>query len=114
MGKDIEIGTRTHGDVWIVDISGDVTALTGEAIEEAYRKVCQAGSKKIVFHFAEHVYINSGGIAFLIGIASESKKLGQTVRITGLSAHFHKIFDMVGLTRYLSIFPSEEAALEGL
>ena len=114
MGKDIEIGTRIKGDVWVLDISGDVTALTGEALEEAYRKVCQAGSEKIVFHFAADVYVNSGGIAFLIGIASESKKLDQTVRITGLSPHFQKIFDMVGLTRYLSIFPSEEAALEGL
>ncbi len=114
MGKDIAIGTRTKGDVWILDISGDVTALTGAAVEEAYQKVCQAGSKKLLFHFAEGVYINSGGIAFLIGIASESKKHEQIVRITGLSAHFQKIFDMVGLTRYMAVFPSEEAALDGL
>jgi anti-anti-sigma regulatory factor len=42
----------------------------------------------------------------------ESQERAQTIRITGLSDHFHKIFDMVGLTRYIKIFPSEEAALK--
>jgi hypothetical protein len=31
--------------------------------------------------------------------------------MAGLTAHFQKIFSMVGLTRYAQIHPSEEAAL---
>ena len=52
-----------------------------------------------------------GGIAVLIGILSESRKKEQAVRMTGLSAHFQKIFAMVGLTKYAQIHLSEEAAL---
>jgi anti-anti-sigma regulatory factor len=48
----------------------------------------------------------------LIGIASESRKNGQTVRLTGLSGHFQKIFNMVGLTKYTEIFQTEELALK--
>ena len=113
MAKDLEISTRPKGDVSVIDIKGDVTAPTGQPIEDAYHKVTAEGSKKILFAFAPDCYINSGGIAILIGILSESRKKEQAVRMTGLSAHFQKIFAMVGLTKYAQIHPSEEAALAG-
>jgi len=113
MSNDIEVTTRDQDDVAIIDIKGDVTAVTGEAIEEVYQEMSLAGSTKILLVFDKECYINSGGIAILIGIVSESQENKQVIRITGLSEHFHKIFDMVGLSRYTDIFPSEAAALAG-
>jgi len=111
--KDIEISVAKKNDVSIINIKGDVTATTGEAIEGAYQKVTTEGVKKILLFFDKDGYINSGGIAILIGVASESVKNKQQIRITGLSSHFQKIFHMVGLTKYTQIFPSEELALRG-
>ncbi len=111
MNKDIEISISNKNDVSIITIKGDVTAITGEAIEKAYQKVSEDGAKKILLCFSKESYINSGGIAILIGMAAESREKGQTIRITGLSDHFQKIFHMVGLTKYTEIFPSEELAL---
>lgn len=113
MSTDIEVTTHNQGDVAIINIKGDVTAVTGEPIEEAYQAVTLAGSTKLLLVFNKESYINSGGIAILIGIVSESQNNKQIIRITGLSEHLHKIFDMVGLTRYTAIFPSEAAALAG-
>jgi anti-anti-sigma factor len=112
MNKDIQVSISQKDDVSILNIKGDVTTIAGESIEEAYQKVTTAGAKKILLYFDKDGYINSGGIAILIGIASESRKNGQTVRMTGLSAHFQKIFSMVGLTKYTEIFPTEELALK--
>ena len=112
MSKDVEISIRAKGDISIIDIKGDVTAVTGQPIEGAYKEVSMAGSKKILLCFGQGIYINSGGIAILIGMVSESRKKEQIIRIAGLSAHFQKIFDMVGLTKYTESFPSEAAALE--
>ncbi len=112
MNKEIEVSISGKEEVSIINIRGDVTAISGEAIEKAYQKVTQEGSKKILLYFDKEDYINSGGIAILIGIASESKKNGQVIRITGLSDHFQKIFSMVGLTKYTQIFPTEESALK--
>jgi anti-anti-sigma factor len=106
-----ELSVRVKNDVSIIDVKGDVTPNTAGPIEDAYKQVTVAASKKILLCFARDGYINSGGIAVLIGIVSESRKRGQVVRMTGLSAHFQKIFDMVGLTKYARIFPSEDAAL---
>ncbi|SRR6266404_1418990 len=111
MAKDQEISTRLIGDVSVIDIRGEVTALTGQPIEHAYHRVTANGAQKILIVFASDCYINSGGIAILIGILAESKKKSQMVRMAGLTAHFQKIFSMVGLTRYAQIHPSEEAAL---
>jgi anti-anti-sigma factor len=112
MNKDIQVSISQKDDVSILNIKGDVTAITGESIEEAYQKVSKGGAQKILLYFDKDGYINSGGIAILIGIASESRKNGQTVRMTGLSGHFQKIFNMVGLTKYTEIFQTEELALK--
>jgi len=113
MNKDIDITISQQGDVSIITIKGDVTASTGEAIENAYQDVSSSGTKKILLNFGPECYINSGGIAALIGVVSESRKKEQIIRATGLSEHFQKIFNMVGLTKYIQIFPSEESALAG-
>jgi len=111
MAQQQDIKVRQHGDVSIIDIRGDVTSTTGQPIEDAYHQVSGTGAKKILLVFAADCYINSGGIAILIGILSESKKKDQKFRMTGLSAHFQKIFAMVGLTKYAPIVPSEDRAL---
>jgi len=111
MTSTLEVSTRAAGEVSVLEIKGEVTATTGQPIEEAYRQMSTAGAKKILMVFAQECYINSGGIAILIGILSESKKKAQSVRMTGLTPHFQKIFSMVGLTRYAQIHPTEQTAL---
>jgi len=112
MSQTQEVSTRLKGDVSVIDIRGEVTAASGRPIEEAYQGLCAAGAKKILLVFASDCYINSGGIAVLIGILAESKKRAQLVRMTGLTPHFQKVFSMVGLTKYAAIDPSEDAAAE--
>jgi anti-anti-sigma factor len=114
MTKNVEVLTRLQGDVSVIDIRGDVTALAGQPIEDAYSGVSAAGAKKILVVFAADCYINSGGIAVLIGVLAQTKKRAQLVRITGLTPHFQKIFAMVGLTKYAQICPSEQAAVADL
>ena len=112
MSKTPEITTRLRGEASVIDIRGEVTALTGQALEDAYHRASGAGAAKILLVFGADCYINSGGIAVLIGILGESRKKGQAVRMCGLTPHFQKIFAMVGLTKYAQIHPSEDAALK--
>jgi anti-anti-sigma factor len=113
MTNDLTVNTSEEGGIRIIAMIGDVTATTGQMVEDAYRKVSEGGATKIILAFNEDNYINSGGIAFLIGIAAESKGRGQEIRVAGLSEHFLKIFDMMGLSRYMDLFPTLENALEG-
>jgi len=112
MNKDIEVSTSQKNDVAFIDIQGDVTAVTGEVIKNAYKNEIVSNSPKILFRFDKDCYINSGGLAFLIDIASEGRKKEQKISAVGLSEHFKKIFHMIGLTRCISLFDTEESALE--
>jgi anti-anti-sigma factor len=114
MTKNVEVLTRLQDDVSVIDIRGDVTPLAGQPIEDAYAGLTAAGAKKILVVFAADCYINSSGIAVLIGVLAQTKKKAQAVRITGLTPHFQKIFAMVGLTKYAQICPSEQAAVAEL
>lgn len=111
MAEGQAVNVRHHADVTIIDITGDVTTVTGGPIEMAYHEVTAAGAKKILLVFAGDCYINSGGIAVIIGILSETRKKEQKIRMTGLSGHFQKIFGMVGISKYAQLLPSEDTAL---
>ena len=112
--KATKINTVSHkGDIAVISIQGDVTAVTGEVIVDAYGSNDVSNSPKILLQFDKDCYINSGGLAFLIDIASEGRKKRQKIHAYGLSDHFQKIFNMVGLTRCIPVFSSEEAAMKG-
>jgi len=113
MSKDIKVSISQLNDIIVIDIEGDITAVTGEVVQEAYMTDSIAEDTSILLRFAKDCYINSGGLAFLIDIASEGRKKGQKIAATGLSDHFQKIFHMVGLTRCISVFATEEEAMKG-
>jgi anti-anti-sigma factor len=111
MSDEIQVSTREMGGAMVIDLVGDVTTFAEEAINQAYQSASSDGATNIIFNFRENDYINSAGIAILIGVVTEARKRDQRLLITGLSAHFQKIFRMVGLTQYADIYPSVEEAL---
>ncbi len=109
-----EIQVEQRGDVTILDIRGDVTIFSESFLNEAYETANNQGAIKILLKFEESAYINSGGISVLIQLLSKTKKNGQQIRITGLSDHFKKIFNMVGITKFATIYNTQEEALESM
>lgn len=109
-----QISTETHRDVTVLDIKGDITAFSESSLSDAYGGATQAGAKRLLLKIGNDAYINSGGIAVLIQILAQTKRNGQTIGITGVSDHFKKIFNMVGITKFASIHDSVDLALEQL
>jgi anti-anti-sigma factor len=107
-----EINFETHGGVTIMSIRGDITAFSEAKLNEAYCSATERGAVCLLLKVAADAYINSGGIAVLIQILAQTKRNRQAIGITGLSEHFKKIFAMVGITKFATIYPSLEDALE--
>jgi anti-anti-sigma factor len=114
MNVDIQVTVRFERGATIIDLAGDVTTFAEEAINQAYHNASSDGAHNIIFNFREDDYINSAGIAILIGIVTEARKRDQRLLMTGLSAHFQKIFRMVGLTQYTDVYPTMEEALASI
>ena len=100
--------------VTCLSFSGDISSTSKEAIVGTYQSLDKATNKHILLDFKGVEYLNSSGIALVIQVLMEAKKSDQTVAICGLTPHFTKVFTMVGITKYASLYPDEAAALSAL
>lgn len=114
MGTETRIEVLKEDGLSVFEIRGDVTSSSESAFSDAYRSLKVEGAGKIILRFQEDSYINSGGIAVLIQLLAETNRNKQKIGITGLSAHFQKIFKMVGITRFAAIYPTVEEAKKNL
>ena len=109
-----DIDLVTHGAVTVLNIRGDITAFSETSLGAAYRKASEQGAGKLLLKIEKEAYINSGGIAVLIQILAQTRRNNQRVAITGISEHFKKIFNMVGITKFAEVFESPELAIKAL
>ena len=114
MNNELEIILEKHGSITVFDIQGDVTVLSEPLFSKAYDDANEQGTDNILLKFYETAYINSGGIAVLIQLLSKTKKNNQSISITGLSEHFKKIFNMVGMTKFARIYNTMDDAIADL
>ena len=94
----------------MIDLRGEVTTFAEEVVTAAYRPASEQGARHLLLNFKDVDYINSAGIAAIIGILTEARRAEQTLLITGLTPHYAKIFQMMGLAQYAPLFDTEEAA----
>jgi len=109
-----DITLEKHGAVMLLDIEGDITAFSEPFLNDAYKSANEEGASRILLKVGQDAYINSGGIAVLIQVLAQTKRNNQSIGITGLSEHFKKIFNMVGITKFANIHSSVEEGIAAL
>ncbi|MFQ3632661.1 STAS domain-containing protein [Roseiflexus sp.] len=114
LDDDLSVHIREREGVAIIDLVGDLTTFAEEKITGAYNEVSRKGARNILLNFRQNDYINSAGIAILIGVVTEVNRNNQRLAVSGLSQHFQKIFRMVGLAQYIDIYQDEDEAIRGL
>ena len=93
---------------------GDISSASKDAIVGTYQALDRASNQLILLDFKGVEYLNSSGIALVIQVLMEANKSGQTIAICGLTPHFTKVFTMVGITKYATLYPDEAAAVAAL
>ncbi len=105
-----DLQTHIEGALALLTFQGELTGSAEDALTQAYQKLALARATNILLQFHEKDYLNSAGIALLIALVSQARKEKRQVGVFGLSNHFQKIFDMIGLTDYLTIYQGEAEA----
>ncbi len=100
--------------VAVLRFEGDIASTSKEAVLGTYQALPKETSRLVLLDFSKVDYINSSGIALVIQMMIEASNSAQKIYAFGLSAHFTKVFTMVGITKYAGLFPSQEAALAAL
>ena len=99
------------GDIGILDLQGDVTALAEEALMDAYTRVSAGDARTIILNFSKTEYMNSGGIGLLVTLLIRTNRQKQRLLTYGLSEHYKHIFEITRLNEAIGIYDTEAAAV---
>jgi anti-sigma B factor antagonist len=106
-----EATVRIDGSRAIVDLSGDINRDAEPVLMGAYEEAMGAGSQTLLLNFAATEFINSTGIAVIVGILARARQEQITVNACGLTEHYEHIFKITRLADFMPMFPDEQAAL---
>jgi anti-sigma B factor antagonist len=96
----------------ILDLHGEIDASAEEALNAAYAEAEAARPNAILLNFADVDYMNSTGIALVVGLLARARKLHIPLRACGLSEHYQEIFTITRLADFMGMYGDEASALE--
>ncbi len=107
----LEARVRRQPGAAIIDLRGEINSFGETALNAAYADAEKQGNVPILLNFTDVDYINSTGIALVVGLLGRARKARRQLLACGLSEHYIEIFQITRLVDFLSIFPDEASAL---
>jgi anti-anti-sigma factor len=108
-----EAHVRHLPSVAIIDLHGEMNTFAEAALNAAYAEAAAHQPEMILLNFREVEYINSTGIALVVGVLKRARQAHCSLAACHLSEHYQEIFQITRLTDYMRLFPDEESALAG-
>lgn len=108
-----EAHVRHQPAVAIIDLRGEINTFAEADLNEAYAEASGQKPEMILLNFREVEYINSTGIALVVGLLKRARQANCSLAACNLSEHYQEIFHITRLTDFLRLFPDEAGALAG-
>src|SRR5437588_6798651 len=104
-----EAGVRQGEGFAVMDLHGEIQAGADDALSAAYVEAAALGGA-LLLNFADVTYINSTGIALIVGLLAEARKSNRRVLACGLSDHYKDIFEITRIADFVTITDDETSA----
>ncbi len=101
--SELQATVRERGGIAVIDLSGDVNASAETALNGAYAEATASGAGAVALNFEHADYINSTGIALIVGLLAQARTSGIEVKAFGLSDHYREIFEITRLADFMTI-----------
>jgi anti-anti-sigma factor len=108
--RELEVTLQEREGVAVLALHGDVNASAEAALQSAYGEATSGDPGAVVLDFSEVEYINSTGIALIVGLLAQARARDVEVRATGLSDHYREIFEITRLADFMTIEEEEDHA----
>ncbi len=109
--KHLEASVRREPAGAVLDLHGEINGFGQEALDAAYAEAEKGDPAAIVLNFEEVDYINSTGIALIVGLLAKARAAKRRLLAYGLSEHYVEIFNITRLSDFVGVYPDEESAL---
>jgi len=95
----------------IIDLHGEINGRVEAVLNAAYEEAEAQEPDTIILNFSDVDYINSTGIALIVGLLARARKAHRTLSVYGLSEHYMELFNITRLVDFMHVFNDEEAAI---
>ena len=109
--RHLEAEVRQERGGVILDLRGEINGFAQEALDAAYAEADARDTKTILLNFERVDYINSTGIALIVGLLAKARASHKRLLACNLSDHYVEIFEITRLSDFMSVFPDEESAM---
>jgi anti-anti-sigma factor len=109
--RPLETQVRRQPGVAIIDLYGEIDSFAEAALNAAYVEASEENPAAILLNFSRVDYINSTGIALIVGLLAKARQSRRRLSVYGLSEHYVEIFHITRLADFMSLFPDETSAL---
>jgi anti-anti-sigma factor len=97
-----------QGHTPVLRLVGDLNARAEAALDGAFSEALVPSPAAVVLDFARTDYINSTGIALIVGLLGRARARGVAIRAAGLSPHYREIFEITRLSDFMTIEGSSD------
>jgi anti-anti-sigma factor len=104
-----EASTRRADGLTVMDLHGEIMAGADDALMSAFAEAMQ-GSVPILLNFADVSYINSTGIALIVGLLAEARASDRRILVSGLTDHYKDIFEITRISDFVTMCDDEGSA----
>jgi anti-sigma B factor antagonist len=101
----------TGNNTSIIEIHGEVTGFSENAMMDAYTQASASLSQNIILDFTSLEYMNSSGIGLLVTLLIRARRQNQRLMAYGLSDHYQQIFQLTRLDEAIQLHQTQEEAL---
>jgi anti-sigma B factor antagonist len=105
---------RSQLEAVTIDLQGEINAFAEADLTAAYDEAEASNPSKILLNFSDVYYINSTGIALIVGLLARARKAHRQIYVFGLSDHYMEIFQITRLVDFMTVYADEGTALQSL
>lgn len=110
--RPFQANVRHSGKLAIIELHGELNGFAEDGLNRAYEEAMTGEPQAVLLQFADVDYINSTGIALIVGLLAQARRQQLRLMTCGLNEHYQEIFRITRLADFMFMAPSEQAALQ--
>lgn len=100
---------RTESATPVLELVGEIDGEAEAALLRAWDQL-DRDTSRVVLDFGRAAYINSTGLALIVGLLARARAARREVHAVGLSDHYREIFEITRLADFVSLHAERAAA----
>ena len=112
--SDFSLSVREQGDVVVIETTGYLNNVGGEKVSEACYEKMDGGKKHFLLNLENSRVVNSIGVSILIEIIEKLQDVDGKLGYYNLAPIVEKTFNIMGLTKYSTVYGSEAEGVAGM